>query len=80
MLILNAGAYVRLPMKGKKEVRIGAQVKNFNNGQAVQNIAGLGANDGVLTQLQSTPTFTNIYGQGYIQLPRRWTAYISFDF
>ena len=80
LLILNAGAYVRLPIKSKREIRIGAQVKNFNNGQAIQNIAGLGASAGVLEQLNLTPTFANTYAQGYLQLPRRWTAYISFDF
>lgn len=80
LLILNAGVYGRLPLKGKQEIRVGAQVKNFTNNNSVQNIAGLGASAGLLEQLNLTPTFANTYAQGYIQLPRRYLVYISYEF
>lgn len=82
--VINVGGYVRVGMKDHKEVRIGLQCKNIGNKQAVQNIAGLSENTTAFGQLQTTPTFNNagtpIWGQGYLQLPRRWIAYISFDF
>ncbi len=82
--VINVGGYVRVGMKDHKEVRIGLQCKNLGNKQAVQNIAGLSENTTAFGQLQTTPNFNNagtpIWGQGYLQLPRRWIAYISFDF
>lgn len=92
LIILNAGAYVNVPFKGKTEIRIGAQVKNLSNNQSIQNIAGLGAGDVALGQKQKTPNWilpetiagnavnTQIWGQGYVQLPRRFLIYMSFDF
>jgi hypothetical protein len=50
----------------------------------VQNIAGLGASDLALGQYQATPQWvqgaTSIWGQGYIQIPRRWLFYMEFNF
>lgn len=80
LMILNAGVYGRIPLKGKREIRIGTQVKNFTNNNSVQNIAGLGASAGALEQLNATPTFTNTFAQGYIQLPRRYLVYLSYEF
>jgi outer membrane receptor protein involved in Fe transport len=85
LVILNAGAYLRLPCKGKQEVRLGAQVKNLGDNREIQNIAGLSASDLALGQKQKTPFFVNaanvpIWGQGYVQLPQRWLVYLSFDF
>ncbi len=87
LITLNAGAFIRLPLKGKQELRFGAQVKNLSNNQSVQNIAGLGASDQTLGQKQKTPdwkftsgTATDIWGQGYVQLPRRILITLGFDF
>lgn len=85
LTVLNAGGYFRYTMKDKKEVRIGLQVKNMGNRQGLQNIVGLSENTTALGQLQTTPNFINatgipIWAQGYLQLPRRWIAYISVDF
>ncbi len=87
LIVLNAGAFVRLPMKVKQEIRLGVQVKNLSNNQSVQNIAGLGASDQTLGQKQKTPdwkftsgTATDIWGQGYVQLPRRILITLGFDF
>jgi outer membrane receptor protein involved in Fe transport len=83
--IVNAGAFVRVPLaKTKNEVRIGLQAKNLTSNQVVQNIAGLGASDLALGQYQATPQWvqgaTSIWGQGYIQIPRRWLFYMEFNF
>jgi outer membrane receptor protein involved in Fe transport len=84
MTVLNAGGYVRVGIGGKKEFRVGLQCKNIGNRQGVQQIAGLQENSTAMGQLQTTPNFINngvpIWSQGYLQLPRRWIAYISFDF
>jgi outer membrane receptor protein involved in Fe transport len=87
LITLNAGAFVRLPMKARQEIRLGVQVKNLSNNQSVQNIAGLGASDQTLGQKQKTPdwkftsgTATDIWGQGYVQLPRRILITLGFDF
>ncbi len=84
LTVINAGGYFRYTMKDKKEVRIGLQVKNLGNREGVQGIAGLSENSTALGQIQATPTYNNagtpIWAQGYLQLPRRWIAYISFDF
>jgi outer membrane receptor protein involved in Fe transport len=84
MTVLNAGGYVRVGIGGKKEFRVGLQCKNIGNRQGVQQIAGLQENSTAMGQLQTTPNFVNngvaIWSQGYLQLPRRWIAYISFDF
>ena len=82
--VINVGGYLRVGMKDHKEVRIGLQCKNLGNRQGVQNIAGLAENTTAMGQIQTTPNFNNagtpIWAQGYLQLPRRWIAYISFDF
>jgi iron complex outermembrane recepter protein len=84
LIILNAGGYVRLPLKGKQELRLGAQVKNLSNRQSVQNIAGLSASELALGQKQKTPNWSDntsqIWGQGYVQLPRRVLITLGFDF
>jgi iron complex outermembrane recepter protein len=87
LITLNAGAFVRFPMKAKQEIRLGVQVKNLSNNQSIQNIAGLGASDQTLGQKQKTPdwkftsgTATDIWGQGYVQLPRRILITLGFDF
>jgi iron complex outermembrane recepter protein len=84
LIILNVGGYVRLPLKGRQELRLGAQVKNLSNRQSIQNIAGLGASDVALGQKQKTPNWSDatsaIWGQGYIQLPRRILFTLSYDF
>jgi hypothetical protein len=84
LAVLNGGGYFRWAVKGKNELRIGLQCKNIGNRQSVQNIAGLAENSTAMGQLQTTPNFNNagvpIWAQGYLQLPRRWIAYISFDF
>jgi outer membrane receptor protein involved in Fe transport len=85
--IFNMGAFARMYPKGKTktEMRIGVQFKNMFNNSDIQNLAGLTASDVLLGQKQKTPTFTNassvpIWGQGYVQLPRRWLITVSFDF
>ncbi|MBX9733947.1 MAG: TonB-dependent receptor [Chitinophagaceae bacterium] len=84
LAVINTGGYFRWAMKGRNELRIGLQCKNLGNRQGVQNIAGLAENSTAMGQLQATPNFSNggvpIWAQGYLQLPRRWIAYISFDF
>lgn len=84
LTVLNAGAYLRYGMANGKEVRFGMQVKNLGNRQSVQQIAGLTETSTALGQMQRTPDYrfsgVPIWAQGYIQLPRRWLAYISFDF
>jgi len=89
--VLNAGGYLRFGIDGKKEFRdgrkefrVGLQCKNVGNRQGVQSIAGLQENSTAMGQLQTTPNLVNngipIWSQGYLQLPRRWIAYISIDF
>ncbi|MCX8019060.1 MAG: TonB-dependent receptor [Chitinophagaceae bacterium] len=84
--ILNAGAYLRMPFKSQREVRLGAQVKNLTGQNVIQNIAGLAASDLTLGNKQKFPGWVNtsnnvpIWGQGYVQLPRRWLIYLSVDF
>jgi iron complex outermembrane recepter protein len=86
--IFNISAFARLnATRGKisNEVRVGIQIKNMFNNSDIQNIAGLSASELTLGQKQKTPTFTNstnvpIWGQGYVQLPRRWLIYATFDF
>lgn len=84
LTVLNAGGYIRVPFKGRQEVRVGLQCKNIGNREGIQNIAGLAENATAMGQLQTTPQFSNagvpIWSQGYLQLPRRWIAYIAFDF
>jgi len=90
MTVLNGGGFARVGINGKKEsnsrkeFRVGLQCKNIGNRQGVQSIAGLQENTTAMGQLQTTPNFVNngvpIWSQGYLQLPRRWIAYISFDF
>lgn len=86
LTVLNAGGYVRIPLNGKKDLRLGLQVKNIGNRQGIQGYAGLADNAVALGQRQATPNFINptnnlpIFAQSYLQQPRRWIAYISFDF
>ncbi len=87
LITLNAGAFVKFTMKAKQEIRLGVQVKNLSNNQSVQNITGLGASDQAIGQKQKTPdwkftssTATDIWGQGYVQLPRRILISLGFDF
>jgi iron complex outermembrane recepter protein len=84
LIILNAGGYIRLPLRGRQEVRLGAQVKNLSNRQSVQNIAGLSASELALGQKQKTANWSDvtspIWGQGYVQLPRRVLITLGFDF
>jgi iron complex outermembrane recepter protein len=85
LMVMNAGAYVRFGLKNNQDVRIGIQAKNLANQKNIQNIPGLTASDLALAQKQRTPTFTSstnipIWGQGYVQLPRRVLVYIAFDF
>ena len=84
LTVINAGGYVRVNAGGKKDFKIGLQCKNLGNRQGLQGIAGLQENSTALGQLQTTPNFVNngvpIWSQGYLQLPRRWIAYISFEF
>ena len=84
LTVINAGGYARVSVGGKKDIRIGLQCKNLGNRQGLQGIAGLQENTPALGQLQTTPNFVNngvsIWSQGYLQLPRRWIAYISFEF
>jgi iron complex outermembrane recepter protein len=84
LIVLNAGGYVRLPLRGKQELRLGAQVKNLSNRQDVQNIPGLSASDVALGQKQKTANWSDatspIWGQGYTQLPRRILITLSYDF
>jgi hypothetical protein len=84
LTVINAGGYVRVNVGGKKDIKIGLQCKNLGNRQGLQGIAGLQENTTALGQLQTTPNFVNngvpIWSQGYLQLPRRWIAYISFEF
>lgn len=78
--ILNAGAYVKLPMKGASELRLGAQAKNLLNATAVQGIAGVADNDTVLRTKQQNPTFANLLAHGYVQLPRRILITLTYSF
>jgi outer membrane receptor protein involved in Fe transport len=84
LIVLNAGGYVRLPFKTKQEIRLGLQVKNLSNRQSIQNIAGLSASELALGQKQKTATWSDatspIWGQGYVQLPRRVLITLGFDF
>jgi iron complex outermembrane recepter protein len=82
---LNSGVYVRLPIKGKQEIRLGVQAKNLTNKTDLQNVTGLGASEVVLGQKQKTPNFVTsagvpIWASGYTQSPRRWLIYLSFGF
>jgi outer membrane receptor protein involved in Fe transport len=83
--IINFGAFARPKIKGFKDVRIGVQVKNLFNNNDIQNIAGLSASELTLGQKQRTPNYTSstnvpVWGQGYAQLPRRWSIVFSLDF
>jgi outer membrane receptor protein involved in Fe transport len=86
--IINLGAFGRLYAKSKtgtNEIRLGIQVKNLFNNSDIQNVAGLNASDLTLGQKQKTENFTNtsnvpIWGQGYVQLPRRWSIVVTVDF
>lgn len=84
LTVLNAGGYMRIGVGGKKDIKIGLQCKNLGNRQGVQQIAGLQENTTAMGQLQTTPNFINngvsIWSQGYLQLPRRWIAYIALEF
>jgi hypothetical protein len=84
LTVLNAGGYAKITVGGKKDIKIGLQCKNLGNRQGLQQIAGLAENTTAMGQLQTTPNFVNngvsIWSQGYLQLPRRWIAYISFEF
>jgi iron complex outermembrane recepter protein len=87
LMILNAGAYFKVPLKSNGDLRIGLQAKNLTNRNDIQNIAGLTASDVALGQKQKSPNWLDatsanrpIWGQGYVQLPRRVLIYISFDF
>jgi outer membrane receptor protein involved in Fe transport len=86
LTVLNAGGYVKWQLKAKQEIRIGLQCKNLTNAQGIQQVAGLADNAVALGQRQTTPNFINptnglpIFAQGYLQLPRRWIAYLSFEF
>jgi iron complex outermembrane recepter protein len=86
LTVLNAGGYFKALLKGKQEIRLGLQCKNLTNAMGIQQIAGLADNAVALGQRQTTPNFINttnnlpIFGQGYLQLPRRWIVYISFEF
>ena len=78
--ILNGGVYGKLAMKNSGTFRLGVQGRNLANAQAVQGIAGLADNDGLLSNKQRNETLANLYGQGYIQLPRRITYYLMYSF
>ena len=85
LVTLNAGINGRLPLKDKKEIRLGIQAKNLTNKTDLQNVTGLSASEIVLGQKQKTPTFVTtagvpIWASGYTQSPRRWIVYLSFDF
>lgn len=84
LVIMNAGAFGRVSLKNKNEIRVGLQAKNLQNNDAIQNIAGLSASELALGQYQATPSWTvgtnNIWAQSYIQLPRRWLFYVEFSF
>lgn len=81
---VNAGAYVRVPVRSGTEVRVGLQAKNLMNSAVIQNVAGLNASDLALGQFQATPTWvtgtSGILGQGYAQIPRRMLFYIEVNF
>jgi outer membrane receptor protein involved in Fe transport len=79
--ILNAGAYLKVPIKnGGSNLRLGAQGRNLLNSEGVQGIAGTSDNDTILRTKQSNPTFANLLAHGYLQLPRRLMFYLSFQF
>jgi iron complex outermembrane recepter protein len=87
LMILNAGTYFKIPLKGTGDLRLGVQAKNLTNRNDIQNIPGLTASDVALGQKQKSPNWTDatagnrpIWGQGYVQLPRRFLIYLSFDF
>ncbi len=80
LTILNAGAYARIPVKGSHEFRIGVQAKNLANATALQSIAGLAENDTAIAQRYDPNGFTNVYAQGYVQLPRRILATLTYSF
>jgi outer membrane receptor protein involved in Fe transport len=79
--IVNAGAYLRLPSKGGNDLRLGVQAKNLFNSETLQGIAGIADNDTVLVQKQRSATFATLpYAQGYVQLPRRFLATLTYSF
>ena len=85
LTIINFGAYSRLPLQDKREVRLGIQAMNLFNRNDLQNVTGLSASEIVLGQKQITPSFvtaTNvpIWASGYTQSPRRWLVYLTIDF
>lgn len=78
--IFNGGVYGKLSMKSAGTLKLGVQGRNLANAQAVQGIAGLSDNDGLLSNKQKSETFANLYGQGYLQLPRRISLYLMYSF
>ena len=56
------------------------QVKNLMNSEGVQSVAGISDSDGALSLKQKNPTLAGQYAHGYIQMPRRILATVSYNF
>ncbi|MFZ4428290.1 MAG: TonB-dependent receptor domain-containing protein, partial [Saprospiraceae bacterium] len=82
LMIINAGAYARLPMRNDQDIRLGIQARNLMNDATVQGIAGVADNDTVLSTKQRNQNFNNpvVFAHGYTQLPGRVMVTLSYNF
>jgi outer membrane receptor protein involved in Fe transport len=76
---LNAGIYGNVFLGGNA-LKVGVQVKNLTNEEALVNIAGASDNDTVLLRKQGVASQQGAYAHGYIQLPRRILFYAGYTF